>query len=114
MFDFHYNYIKEKYNTAAELLFTDTDSLMYHIQTNDFYRDISKAIKRKFDTSDYPEKHPPGIQTGINKKVMVKFKDEAAGRQITRFAGLRPKLYSFKIDGVEETRKCKGGKKERY
>ena len=60
MFDFHYNYIKEKYNTAAELLFTDTDSLMYHIQTNDFYRDISKDIKRKFDTFDYPEKHPSG------------------------------------------------------
>ena len=111
MFDFHYNYIKEKYNTAAELLFTDTDSLMYHIQTNDFYRDISKAIKRKFDTSDYPEKHPSGIKTGINKKVIGKFKDEAAGRQITRFARLRPKLYSFKIDGVEETRKCKGVKK---
>ena len=44
MFDFHYNYIKEKYDDAAELLFTDTDSLMYHIQTNDFYRDISKDI----------------------------------------------------------------------
>ena len=92
MFDFHYNYIRKKYGEKAELLFTDTDSLMYLIQTQDFYQDISKDIKRKFDTSDYPEKHPSGIKTGVNKNVIGKFKDEAAGKQITHFVGLRPKL----------------------
>ena len=68
MFDFHYNYIKNKYRNKAELLFTDTDSLMYLIQTDDFYQDINKDIKKKFDTSDYPENHPSGIKTGVNKK----------------------------------------------
>ena len=68
MFDFHYYYIREKYNDAAELLFTDTDSLLYLIHTDDFYKDISKDIKQKFDTSDYPESHPSGIETGVNKK----------------------------------------------
>ena len=58
MFDFHYNYIKNKYNNKAELLFTDTDSLMYPIQTKDVYRDIKQDIKKKFVTSDYPENHP--------------------------------------------------------
>ena len=58
MFDFHYNYIKDKYSTKAELLFTDTDSLMYRIQTEDFYKDITKDVKSKFDTSDYPQLHP--------------------------------------------------------
>ena len=57
MFDFHYNYIKNKYNNRAELLFTDTDSLMYQIQTDDFYEDISLDIEGKFDTSDYPPDH---------------------------------------------------------
>ena len=68
MFDFHYDYTQEKYNCAAELLFTDTDSLLYLINTGDFYKDISRDIKTKFDTSDYPENHPSGILTGVNKK----------------------------------------------
>ena len=111
MFDFHYNYIKDKYGTKAELLFTDTDSLMYQIQTEDFYKDISKDVESKFDTSDYPQSHPSGIPTGLNKKVIGMFKDEVAGKQITHFIGLRPKLYSFKIEDGKNVKKCKGIKK---
>ena len=99
MFDFHHNYIQKKYShNHAKLLFTDTDSPMYEINTDDFYKDISKDIKSKFDTSDYPPNHESGILTGVNKKVIGKFKDEVAGRQITHFVGLRPKLYSFKVE----------------
>ena len=111
MFNFHYNYIKPKYGTKAELLFTDTDSLMYQIQTEDFYKDIAADVKTKFDTSDYPSEHPSGILTGVNKKVIGMFKDEVAGKQITHFIGLRPKLYSFKIEEGKNVKKCKGIKK---
>ena len=79
MFDFHYNYIKKKYKHKAELLFTDTDSLMYQIYTDDFYKDISHDIINKFDTSDYPSNHSSGILTGVNKKIIGMFKDEVAG-----------------------------------
>ena len=92
-------------------MFTDTDSLMFQIHTDDFYKDISCDIKTKFDTSDYPPDHPSGILTGVNKKVIGMFKDEVAGKQITCFVGLRPKLYSFKIEDGKEVRKCKGIKK---
>ena len=122
MFDFHYDYIRNKYNSKAEgacraeLVCTDTDSLLYLIHTDDFYKDISQDDKKKFDTSDYPDKHPSGINTGVNKKVIGKFTDEVAGRQITHFVGLRPKLYSFKVEDSEQskvrlTKKCKGIKK---
>ena len=110
MFDFHYNFIRKKYGNKAELLFTDTDSLMFLIQTDDFYHDIKKDIKRNFDTSDYPENHLSGIKTGVNKKVIGKFKDEVGGKQITHFVGFRPKLYSFKVEEEGEVRKAKGVK----
>ena len=112
MYDFHYNYIKPMYGDKAKLLFTDTDSLMYEIETEDFYKDISKDVKDRFDTSDYPENHPSGIPTGINKKVLGKFKDEAGGKIIKEFVGLRAKLYSYKMFKGEESKKCKGIKKQ--
>ena len=85
---------------------------MYQIQSDDFYEDISEDIEDKFDTSDYPTDHKSGILTGVNKKVIGMFNDEVAGQQITHFVGLRPKLYSFKIENNrEDVRKCKGIKK---
>ena len=105
MYEFHYNYIKKKYGDKAKLLFTDTDSLMYEIQTEDFYKDISKD---RFDTSDYPPNHPSGIPSGFNKKVFGMFKDEVNGKVIDEFVGLRAKMYSFKMFEGEETKKCKG------
>ena len=111
MFDFHYKYIIPKYGNKAKLLFTDTDSFLYEIQTKDFYKDISGDVKDRFDTSDYPEGHPSGIPTGVNKKVLGMFKDEAAGKNITEFVGLRSKLYSYKMEEGKENKKCKGIKK---
>ena len=111
MFDFHYKYIKPKYGKQAKLLFTDTDSFLYEIQTEDFYKDISGDVKDRFDTSDYPEGHPSGIPTGINKKVLGMFKDEVAGKVIKEFVGLRAKLYSYKMDEGKENKRCKGIKK---
>ena len=112
MYDFHYNYIKPKYGDKAKLLFTDTDSFLYEIETEDFYKDISGDVKDRFDTSDYPENHPSGIPTGINKKVLGMFKNEAAGKIIIEFVGLRAKLYSFIIEDGKENKKCKGVKKQ--
>ena len=110
MFEFHYDYIKPMYGNKAELLFTDTDSLMYEIQTEDFYKDIKVDVEERFDTSNYPkEGHKSGIPVGENQKVIGMFKDEVGGQQITHFIGLRPKLYSFKVeDREEDEKKCKG------
>ena len=84
MYDFHYNYIKQKYGDKAKLLFTDTDSLTYEIETEDVYKDFWND-KDKFDNSDYPESSQ--YFSKANKKVIGKFKDEAAGMPIKEFIG---------------------------
>ena len=111
MYDFHYNYMKKKYDTKAKLLFTDTDSLAYEVQTDDFYKDISGDVRAKFDTSNFSKDHPSGIEAGHNKKVVGMFKDEAGGEIIEEFVGLRAKLYSYKMLEGKEEKKCKGVKK---
>ena len=42
MYDFHYIYIEKKYE-SANFLFTDTDCLLYKIETDDFYKDIRRC-----------------------------------------------------------------------
>ena len=108
MYDFHYNYIKHKYDNKAKLLFTDTDSLTYEIETKDNYKDFFKD-KSKFDNSDYPENSPYFNKT--NKKVIGKFKDETAGVPVVEFIGLRSKMYSYMKDNDECGKTAKGIKK---
>ena len=108
MYDFHYNYIKEKYGNKAKLLFTDTDSLTYEIETEDVYQDFWNN-KDLFDNSDYPESSPYFNKT--NKKVIGKFKDEACGIPITEFVGLRSKMYSYIKDNQKGGKTAKGIKK---
>ena len=129
MYDFHYNYIRHNYSDKAELLMTDTDSLVYLIQTDDFYEDIKKKdVKKWFDTSNFPEIHPSGIKTGVNMKVIGVFKFENGANIIVIFIGLRPKMYTFKMETkyekdkkddkikeiemrIDEEKKAKGVKK---
>ena len=108
MYDFHYNYIKSQYGDKARLLFTDTDSLMYEIEADDVYQDFWKD-KHLFDNSDYPK--DSSFFNSTNKKVIGKFKDEAAGIPIVKFVGLNSKVYSYIKDDEQESHTAKGIKK---
>ena len=89
---FHYDVMKKKYGENIQLLFTDTDSLMYEVCTDDFYQDMW-AMKGEFDLASYPKSSP--FYDPTNNKVVGKFKDEASGQSITEFVGLKPKMYSY-------------------
>ena len=75
MYEFHYEYIKPKFNKGLQLCYMDTDSLVYHIKIEDFYADIANDVEERFDTSGYVPDHRP-LPIGKNKKVIRLMKDQ--------------------------------------
>ena len=108
MYDFYYNHLKARYGPRCELIYTDTDSLLLHIQTEDVYRDM-KANSWHYDTSNYPQDHP--LYDARNKKALGKMKDECGGEPIEEVVALRPKIYSIK-KASSSIKKAKGVKKK--
>ena len=109
MYEFHYDYMKPKnHNKSLALCYMDTDSLIYSIETDDFYKDIAEDVKDRFDMSGYNPDRP--LPIGLNKKVIGLMKDELGGEKMTEFITLRQKMYAYKT-GSAESKKCKGIKK---
>jgi hypothetical protein len=105
MYDFHYNVMKKKYGDKCELIYTDTDSFVYDIKTEDLYKEMYE-MKEFFDLSDVKIDK---FKTNENKKVIGKFKDETEMMPIVEFVALKPKLYSFKVhDEDKKHLKAKG------
>lgn len=106
MYNFHYNVMKKRYGDKINLLFTDTDSLCYEIETDDVYDDF-KQMGEHFDFSEYPKEHKCFDIT--NDKVIGKFKDESCSKIMTEFVGIRSKMYSYLIQNDHNTHtKAKG------
>ena len=108
MYDFYYNQLQKEYGDRCQLHYTDTDSLMLEIQTEDVYKDMARHAD-VYDTSDYLKDNP--LHSRANKKVLGKMKDECAGRPIAEYVGLRPKMYSILEASEKNIKKAKGVKK---
>ena len=68
MYEFHYDYMRPKYGSKVNLCYMDTDSFVYEIETEYFYRDIAKDVKKSFDTSGYLNDDNRPLPIGKNKK----------------------------------------------
>jgi hypothetical protein len=111
MFDFHYNVVIKRYGSNARLLFSDTDSLCYHVFTDDVYRDMLE-YRNMLDTSGYPRDHP--LYSAENMKVIGKMKDECNGQPPLEFVGLRAKMYSLLTYDQSMMKRTAKGVKKRY
>ena len=115
IYDYWYDKMKPKYEDIIRLCYTDTDSFIMHIKTEDFYKDIADNIEKKYDTSNDTVERP--LPMGKNKKIIGMMKDELGGKIMKEFIGLKPKCYSYltddgKIDKKEKRTNC--DKKRNY
>ena len=99
MYDFHYSHVCVKYPRANQLrlLFRDTASLAYAVQTDDIYRDTVDDAASRYDFSAYPLDHP--LYDTSNHKTLGFFKDELNSVPMREFVGLCPKCYVFLCTG---------------
>ena len=120
MYEIWYDYLKPMYRDKIRLCYTDTDSFIMHINTDDFYKDISADVNKWYDTSNFNKNDNGPLEIGKNKKLPGKFKDELGGKIMTKFVALRAKTYSFLIDDFKDddyennrtvNKKAKGTKK---
>ena len=108
MYDWHYNYFVKKFD--CNLLFTDTDSLVYEVRgADDVYEKVYED-KELFDFSDYSKESK--IYDNNNKKVIGKMKHEMGGKVISEFFGLKSKMYSLVTINDEEKVTAKGVNKK--
>ena len=80
MHKFWYDYFKTKYGDRAKLCYTDTDSFIINIITEDFFEDISNDVEVWYDTSNYLENDKRCLPIGKHKKLIGLFKGEFGGR----------------------------------
>ena len=82
MYKFQCGYLKPKYEDKVKLCYTDTDSFIIYIKTEDFFEDISNDVEKWFDTSNFDKNDKRPLTIGKNKKVPGLFKDELGGKKI--------------------------------
>ena len=103
MYDFHYNFIKKKFD--AELLFTGKDSLTYEIKSENVYEGFFKW-KDLFGFSNYSKDAKFFDET--NKKVIGNMEDGFGGVIVVEFVGMKSKMYSIKTSDGKEYNTAKG------
>ena len=111
MYEFHYDYMLPKYGEdSLQLCYMDTDSFVYHIKTEDFYKDIAGDVEARFDTSRYSEEDKRPLTIGLNKKKIGLMKNELGGKIMTEFVALRAKLYAYKKLDKKRRRSARGSR----
>ena len=85
MYEFRYDYIKNKFDNKSKLLFTDTDNLMYEIKTENVYEDFSSNEEMfDFNICSTKSKYHDDSNKLVIWKVKKKMKDETGSVPIMK------------------------------
>ena len=109
-------YQNKKYQNKIKLCYMNTDSFIFYVETEDFYKNIANGVNEWFDNSGYRNQEKWSLAIGINKKVIGKFKDELNGDTMNEFIALTTKNYALKWINdkgghISEQKKARGTKK---
>ena len=100
--------MKSKYGKNFRLCYMDSNFSVYHIETNNFFKDIAGDVEARFDTSGCGQNRP--LPIGVNKKVIGFMKDKL-GRSHDRVHGTKAKAVHMQNPQWRWDKKCKGVKK---
>ena len=106
MYSLHYKLFKDYYKNNIQLIYTDTDSLIYEIQTDKYYDDLKNYFAPIMDFSNFDKSHP--LFSEKNKKLIGYLKSEYGEKNMNEFVGLKSKLYSILYDEISNKKTAKG------
>ena len=93
MYRFWYSTIVPTYGKRAQFMYSDTDSFIINLQTNDIVKEIQGPLANHMDLSNFPLDHP--LYSNRCKGELGKLKIETAPYHIKEFVALKPKAYSY-------------------
>ena len=97
MYEFWYDYIKPKYGDKVKLCYMDTDSFIFYVETDDFYKDIMSDLEKWYDTTKLDKKLNRSIPIRINAGIIGKFKGDLTGEVMTEFVALASKIIMINV-----------------
>ena len=105
LYHYYYDVLKPAFvPDEIELLMTDTDSLIFSVNCENFFDKYKKLPL--FDFSNFQKNSV--LYSDKNRKALLFFKDENPSDFIKKFIGLRSKLYVIKTVSNQIDKKCKG------
>jgi len=107
MFEFYYDCLLPTFGDCLRLCYTDTDSFVCHIESEDLIGELSAIADRWLDTSNFEQAHP--LYSSTDFRALGKFKSETADLPLMEFIGLLSKMYLLSmLTGDKEYHKVKG------
>jgi len=93
MYEFYYDCLLPTFGDRLHRCFTDTDSFVCHVESDDLVGELGVIANQWLDTTNFERTHP--LYSSTNFCALGKFKSESVDVPPTEFCGLRSKMYSL-------------------